>query len=67
MIVQSNKSSYELKEMLEKYGFEYIHRDLLYVGSLGIDFHSKSFFPMAISIYPKKTDEEILKMLKEQQ
>lgn len=65
MKIQSEGSTWELKNMLENYGFEYRHVDLLYVGSLGIDFINKTFFQMAITIYPKKTNDEILEMLKD--
>ncbi|GEM_PF-7102890 len=67
MKIQSKESTRELKEFLEKNGYEYSHKNLLYVGSIGVDLKQKIFYPLAVSIYPKKTDEEIKEMVKKWQ
>lgn len=58
--MQSYTCNYELKNELQKRNFKYIHSDLLYYGSLGINLENKTFYPLAVSIYPKFSDEEIL-------
>lgn len=63
--IQSYTCNYELKNELEKRNFRYIHSDLLYYGSIGIDLKNRTFYPLAVSIYPKFSDEKILSIIEE--
>lgn len=58
--MQSYTFNEELKQALIDMGYKYIPEDLLYYGSIGVNLEAKTFYPLAITIYKKFTDKQII-------